>query len=150
MSVSSVTYSSPVVKCKKNKNSNMSLYTVILTKKEIKYVFQQTHSMSLSLCNNIKPFDLSTLYTTICYAWWIYFSTDCRHTKQVNVNDIQYPTLMEIQSSTKVSTRVNMVRVCKDQSLTWTLLTIFEKNCRAFFLQDPFSSGFKILWIWVQ
>ena len=88
--------------------------------------------MSLSLCNNIKPFDLSALYTTICYAWWIYFSTDCRHTKQVNVNDIQYPTLMEIPSSTKVSTRVNMVRVCKDQSLTWTLLTIFKKMAELF------------------
>jgi hypothetical protein len=29
--------------------------------------------MSLSSWNNIKTFDLSTLYTTICYAWWIYF-----------------------------------------------------------------------------
>ena len=26
-------------------------------------------SISLSSCNNIKTFDLSTLYTTICYAW---------------------------------------------------------------------------------
>jgi hypothetical protein len=33
----------------------------------------QIQSISLSSCNNIKTVNLSTLYITFCYAWWIYF-----------------------------------------------------------------------------
>ena len=41
-------------------------------------------------------------------------------TRSVNVNDIKYPFQIEIQSSSKVSSKFNMVRVFRVQRLTIT------------------------------
>ena len=49
----------------------------------------------------------------------------------VNVNNIKYPFQMKNHFSTKLNTRVNMMRIFRDQSLT---LTIFEIKWPSFYV----------------
>ena len=75
----------------------------------------------------INGFELTTYWFAVrCKSNYHAITTTTAQDR--NVNDIRYPFQIGIQSSTKASSRVNMVRILIVQSLIWALWTILLLN----------------------